>query len=161
MYLMTDINDSYNKTSVNPIEEYTEVKSSKIHGLGLFAKKFIPKGTVWWHARKDDILIISKEQFNVLDSSVKTARMENFMEILLIFSYYERELDALVFCLDNSRYVNHSLNANSGPSEDENPFCSAALRDIEIGEEITEDYSEYTVCNWLEKYTEYFNPSCW
>lgn len=36
---MTDINIPYNPTSINPIEEYVIVKPSKIHGLGLFAKK--------------------------------------------------------------------------------------------------------------------------
>ena len=37
----------YNLSLKNPIEEYAEVKKSKIHGLGLFAKKLIPKGTIW------------------------------------------------------------------------------------------------------------------
>ncbi|MFX0074924.1 MAG: hypothetical protein ACFE96_05745, partial [Candidatus Hermodarchaeota archaeon] len=78
---MTNIKDSYNKTSINPVEEYTEVKPSKIHGLGLFAKKFIPKGTIWWYAREEDILIISKDQFNILDSSTKTIMIENYLEI--------------------------------------------------------------------------------
>ena len=158
---MTDKIVPYNSTSINPIEEFTEVGQSKIHGVGLFAKKFIPKGTVWWHAREKDLMIITKEQFLTLDSSVKSPQMENFMTIILIYSYYERELDALVFCLDNSRYVNHSINPNSGAPEDESVFCSVAQRDINIGEEITEDYSKYTICNWLKKYNRFFDPSCW
>jgi len=156
-----DINFPYNKTSINPIDEYTEVKQSKIHGLGLFAKKLIPKGTIWWHARERDVLIITKDQFITLTSSIKSAQMETYMKILLTFSYYERDLDALIFCLDNSRYVNHSSNANSGSDEDETGFCSVAQRDIHIGEEITEDYSKYTFCNWLEEHKGFFDPSCW
>ncbi len=41
----------YELASNNPIKEYVEVRPSKIHGLGLFAKRFIPKGTILWHAR--------------------------------------------------------------------------------------------------------------
>jgi len=121
---MKDAQIPYNPNPTNPIDEYAEIKLSDIHGLGLFAKKLIPKG-------------------------------------LLTYSYYERDLDSLIFCLDNSRFVNHSFNANSGASKDENGFCAAALRDIQPGEEITEDYSKYTLCSWLKKYKEYFDPCCW
>jgi SET domain-containing protein len=151
----------FNLTNNNPISAYTEVKKSKIHGLGLFAKKKIPKGRIWWHARPQDVLIIYENQFLSLDNSLKSPSMESFMNSLLTYSYYERDLNALVFCLDNSRYVNHSFEANSGASEDENGFCALALRDIVPGEEITEDYSKYTLCNWLKKYKEYFDPCCW
>jgi len=40
----------YNPKPVNPIDEYTEVK-------------------IWWHARPQDVLIISKDQFLILDNS--------------------------------------------------------------------------------------------
>ncbi|MFX0024126.1 MAG: SET domain-containing protein [Candidatus Hermodarchaeota archaeon] len=158
---MTDIEIPYNKNPINPIDDHTEVKISGIHGLGLFAKKHITKGTIWWHARPQDVLIITKNQFLILDSSYKTSIMNRFMDNLLTYSYYERDLDALIYCLDNSRYVNHSFNANSGASEDENGFCAVAIKDIQLGEEITEDYSKYTLCSWLKKYKKYFDPSCW
>lgn len=151
----------YNRKKVNPIEVYAEVRSSPIHGLGLFAKKLIPKGTIWWHARPQDVLIISRDQFLTLASSYKTTSVNFFFENVLTYSYYEKFLNALIFCLDNSKYVNHSYNANSGSSKDENGFCSMAIKDIPPGEEITEDYSKYTFCSWLKKYKEYFEPSCW
>lgn len=158
---MKDTEIPYNFTEINPIDEYTEVRHSKIHGLGLFAKKLIPKGTIWWHARPQDVLIIAKDQFFTLETSLKTSSMNGYIDTLLTYSYYERNLDALIFCLDNSRFVNHSNNANSGASEDENGLCAMALRDIQSGEEITEDYSKYTLCRWLKKYKKYFDPSCW
>ncbi len=158
---MTDIVIRYNRSSINPIEEYAVVRPSKIHGLGLFAKKLIPKGTVWWHAREQDVMIITKEQFIMFDSSIKSPQIENFMTILLNYSYCERDIDALIFILDNNRYVNHSFNPNSGQPEDEPGICSVALRDIQIGEEITEDYSKYTIFNWLKKYNSFFDPSGW
>jgi hypothetical protein len=107
------------------------------------------------------VLIISENQFTTLENSIKSSLIEDYIKILLTYAYYERDLNALIFCLDNSKYVNHSINANSGPLEDESGFCSVAQRDIRIGEEITEDYSKYTLCTWLEKYKAYFDPSCW
>lgn len=151
----------FNRSSHNPITTYTEVKPSNIHGVGLFVKKKIPKGEIWWHARPIDILIVKKDEFLILNESIKVPLMESFMKALLTYSYYERNLDALIFCLDNSRYVNHSFHANSGASEDENGFMSVALRDILPGEEITEDYSKYTPCTWLKNYIQYFDPRCW
>ncbi|MEJ2251408.1 MAG: SET domain-containing protein [Candidatus Lokiarchaeota archaeon] len=151
----------FNRNPKNPIKDFGEVKQSKIHGLGLFAKNKIPCGTVWWHARPKDVIIITKEQFLNLDRSYKSQAIHNYINILLTYSYYERNLDSLVFCVDDSRYVNHSFDANSGASEDENGFCAVALRDIQPGEEITEDYSKYTLCSWLRKYKEYFDPCCW
>lgn len=158
---MKNIEIPYNFTAINPIDEYAKVRQSKIHGLGLFAKKLIPKGTKWWHARPKDVLILTKEQFLTLDASYKTSLMNDYIQTLLTYSYYERNLDALIFCLDNSRFVNHSANANSGASEDENGFCAIAQRDIQPGEEITEDYSKNTLCSWLKIYKEYFEPCCW
>lgn len=159
--LMRFDNIPYNKTALNPITQYVEVKPSKIHGLGLFAKKFIPKGTIWWHARPRDVLLISKEQFLTLEKSLKSPMVESFMHSLLTYSYYERDLDVLIFCLDDSRYMNHSIEPNSGASEDENGFCSVALKDINVGEEITENYTKYSKCSWIHAYKGYFDPSCW
>ncbi len=158
---MVEYHIPYNFHKDNPIQKYAEVKPSQIHGLGLFAKILIPKRTIWWHARPQDVLIISKKQFLTLDSSKKSKVIVKFMNSLLTYSYYERDLDALILSLDNSRYVNHSFDANSGASEDGNGFCAVAQQDIPAGVEITEDYSKYTLCSWLKKYKEYFDPCCW
>jgi len=151
---------NYNLTSINPFTEYTEVRPSKIHGFGLFVKKFIPKGTVWWHARPQDVSIITKEQFLILDNSKKTSLTDSYLECLLTYSYYDKVLDVLIFCLDDSKFVNHSIDPNSGTVE-EHGLNAIARRDIQIGEEITEDYSYYVQCDWLKKYKEYFDPTCW
>ena len=153
-------NMKYNQSSTNPISEYAEVRKSKIHGLGLFAKKLIPKGTVWWHARPRDVILITKDQFLILDNSEKTPLINNYLDCLLTYSYYDEILDVLIFCLDDSKFVNHSINPNSG-TIDEHELNAIAKRDIQPGEEITEDYSYYALCDWLTNYKKYFDPSCW
>jgi len=142
----------YNQSPISIIEEYTVVKSSGIQGHGLFAKKLIPEGTVWWHARSQDILIVKKDQFLTLvnsfnpPSSHKPQLVEKLTQCLLTYSYYDADIDALIFCLDNARYVNHSSSANSIAGVE--MFSSVALRDIQPGEEITEDYSKYKKARW-------------
>ncbi|MBY8992526.1 MAG: SET domain-containing protein-lysine N-methyltransferase [Candidatus Lokiarchaeota archaeon] len=96
----------------------------------------------------------------MLEGSPKTPLINNFIDTLLTYAYYDEILDALVFCLDDSKYVNHSLNPNSGTIE-ENSLSAIARRDIRPGEEITEDYSTYVLCDWLKKYKRFFDPSCW
>jgi len=150
----------YNISLKNPIKEYAEVRKSDIHGLGLFAKKLIPKGTIWWHARVQDVVIITKAQFLSLDEPPKTPLIKKFIESFLTYAYYDEILDSLIFCLDDSKYVNHSNNPNTGTIE-EHALNSIAKKDIHPGEEITEDYSAYSTCLWLQKYKFYFDPSCW
>jgi SET domain-containing protein len=157
---MKQIDIPYNLSLKNPIEEYAEVRSSAIHGLGLFAKKLIPKGTVWWHAREKDALVITKDQFLILDDPPKTPLITNFIESLLTYAYYDEILDALIFCLDDSKYVNHSFDPNTGTIE-EHALNAIARRDIQPGEEIVEDYTAYASCEWLQKYKEFFDPTCW
>ena len=127
---MMNKNIPYNNSLYNPIDEYTEVKASKIHGIGLFAKKLIPKGTMWWHARPGDVLIMTKNQFLTLDKSEKTSPVDNFLQGLLTYAYYDEVLDALVFCLDNSKFVNHSPDPNSGSIE-EHSLNAIASKDIQ------------------------------
>ena len=134
------------------VDEYTVVQPSGIEGYGLFARKLIPEGTVWWHARPQDIMVVGKEAFLTLVGSFrppppyKPRLVDRLIDCLLTYSYHDAELDALIFCLDNARYVNHSLDANSAAGVEK--FSSVALRDIQPGEEITEDYSGYSKASW-------------
>jgi len=159
--LKTYTKKPFNLTSINPIQEYAEVRPSQIHGLGLFAKKLIQKGAIWWHARPQDVLIITKEQFSTIETSYKSPLLNNFLNTLLTYSYYEKDTDTLVSCLDDSRYINHSFDANSGNSKEEYGFYSIADKDIQPGEEITEDYTTYKSCAWLQKFQKHFDLHCW
>jgi SET domain-containing protein len=161
MRLKTYSKIPYNLTPINPIKEYAEVRTSQIHGLGLFAKKFIPRKTIFWHARPQDVLIMTKEQFLILDASRKSPLTNNYIQCVLTYSYYEKDNDTLIFCLDDSRFINHSSNSNSGTSKEEHGFCAIADKDIQPGEEITEDYSTYTSCPWLKKYEKFSELHCW
>ncbi len=129
--------------------EFTEVKESGIHGLGLFAKRDIPKGTIWWKGEEGkNVLLLHRDQYDNFLLSGESELKTRFWEVLATYSYYAPQIDALVLCLDNVRYVNHSKTPNSHTPIDAYPLVSIALRDIKQGEEIVEDYDEYEFCPW-------------
>lgn len=134
----------------NPAWVLTEVRDSPIHGLGLFAKIAIPKGAVWWHARRDDVLLLDRRAYQTLVRSKQSTLTEQMLAAILTYSYYADDSDALIMCLDNARFVNHSLEPNSRALPGADRLRSVALRDIAAGEEIVENYLDYAPCPWAE-----------
>lgn len=120
------------------------VKSSTIQGLGLFASEFLPKGTIWWRATPNELIFIKKEQYEALRA------LSNGQSAFLIdierYGYYIRALDSLAYICTDARYLNHSSDPNSAPTEDR--LASVTLRDVACGEELLEDYRSQDVCPW-------------
>ncbi len=139
---------NYNTDTKNPVNDFTEVKPSTIEGFGLFAKAFIPKGTIWWAAAPEDVMLLNREQYITLVNSQQNSLSKSLQHTLLVYSYYIEIYDVLVFCLDNARFVNHSFNPNSGGDPISQSLASMTLRDIYPGEEILEDYTKYDQCPW-------------
>lgn len=110
----------------------TTVKNSDIHGLGLFADEFIPKGTVTWQYESKFDTGFTQEE---IDSLPETAK-----QFMLYYCYFDKELQKYILCSDNQRYINHSntsTNINSTPRQD------VAARDIQAGEEFLCDYVKF------------------
>jgi len=119
----------------------TKIGSSKIHGIGLFATEFIPKGTRSWRFDKSVDESFSKEEVDRLPEPKRS-------EVLsLHFTYISKHTGRYINCGDNAKYVNHSNSPNilvyfeGEGRKDENEQCIAG-RDIQPGEEITNDYRE-------------------
>lgn len=114
------------------IHPHTELRFiSPDVGYGVFATRFIPKGTVLWTLCRLDRV------FTPADISILP---ENYLEILARYSYVN-SAGNVVLCWDFGRYLNHSCNANMLPLNHE---VEIAIRDIQAGEEIT---CEYGTCN--------------
>ena len=96
-------------------------------GVGVFATKFIPKGTIVWIKDELDI-VLDEEDIESFDE----ARKE------YIYKYsYEDDDGEYVLCWDHARYVNHSFNPNCADTAYD---FELAGRDIQPGEQITCDY---------------------
>ena len=115
-----------------------KIRPSKIHGTGLFADEFIPKGKlIWTLGNCDDIY--TPGQVQQLPEPKRS-------EILgMHYAYMSKVTGRYINPGDNSKFVNHSKNPNmlsvfiSPEREDD----GVAARDIQKGEEITCDYDTF------------------
>lgn len=107
----------------------TYLDKSPIHGVGVFAGEFIPKGTLVWKFDPLIDIILSPEQVTELPEAAK--------EFVLSHSVpYPYGADNYCLTLDNSQYMNHSPEYNlQSDSEGDR-----ALVDIPEGTELTVNY---------------------
>lgn len=114
-----------------------KLSPSPIHGLGLFADQFIPKGTIIWRFTKG------------FDQRFTREELLKFPKILQIFfvkySSLSKKTGKYILCADQGNYMNHAENPNTICKyvKGEEEFVTYAVKDIQIREEITEDYLKY------------------
>ena len=101
-------------------------------GCGVFATAFIPKGTIVYV--KDELeLSISPDQFEQLDPILR--------EKVEMYSYIENQGNRIV-SWDHGKYVNHCCDCNTMST---GYGFEIAIRDIQPGEEITDEYGLFNV----------------
>ncbi len=124
------------------IHPNTELKMvSPEMGIGVFATKFIPKGTITWVQDELDI-ILQPEKVKTLSEEYQ-ATIEK--------SAFRNRAGELVLCWDNSRFVNHSFKSNCLTT----PYnFEIAIRDIHPGEELTDDYGYLNISEPFEAFQE-------
>jgi uncharacterized protein len=130
----------------------TIVKQSAIAGMGLFADEDIKEGSPVWQYTPETCMVITREQFQTfLQSFHKTEKQ--MIQYFLTYTYYQAQLKGVILCLDNGRFVNHSEKPNlKNPLNLQKNLAwqySVACRNIEKGEELTEDYRTYDSSEWL------------
>lgn len=114
----------------------TTAKPSPIHGLGCFTNERIRRGQVVWEFDPRIDLRIRMADLPSLPKAVQ--------DLLHLCGYVEiwGGERVVILCADHARHVNHSdcpNVADTGPAAD----TSIAVRDIEVGEELTCDYWTY------------------
>lgn len=113
----------------------TSIKPSSIHGVGLFAEEFIPKGTVTWRFNP---------RFDIYFDPREVASMPSAeRELVETYAYLSRKTGKYVYSVDNTRFANHSTNPNIDNSTvlpGDVEICGVAKRDIQAGKELTVDY---------------------
>ena len=107
----------------------TYLGKSKIHGVGVFSKQNVKKGRKIKEVRPE--FEIEFDQNNLPRMPLALA---NFIET----HSYEKELgsNVLVMGIDNEKYINHSKDPNVDDA-------GIALKDINIGDEITANYKDF------------------
>jgi SET domain-containing protein len=114
----------------------TRVAPSGIHGLGLFAARFVPRGTPVWKFQPGFDRDFSPEQFAALPP---LARQHTRW-----FCFVGKMDGHVILSGDHACFINHSLTPNTGaPADAPPPVVTVALRDLVAGEEITCNYFDY------------------
>lgn len=119
---------------------YATLLPSKVHGIGVFAIRDIPKGCRAMFSspndKEDEYIKVPKEQINKLPAHA-IALIENFClydeENYFIPEKGFKKVDLVI-------YLNHSDNPNLISISDGDYF--EAVRDIKAGEELLVDYGE-------------------
>ena len=118
-----------------------EVKGSPIHGKGVFALENIPKGKIVWKFDPTHDLVLSLDDFNQLDESAKVE--------LKRVAYLSGSSGQYVYPPENdpARFTNHdgernNLSVKIDEEVSKEPYF-IANRDIEAGEELTNNYSDF------------------
>ncbi len=101
-------------------------------GYGVFTTKFIRKGTITWVQDRLD---------QVLDSDALRRLDPNCSLLVEKYGWINRDGNQ-VLCWDFARFINHSCRANTlSPGLD----FDLAIRDIEVGEQLTTDYGSLNI----------------
>ncbi|MBI2444601.1 MAG: SET domain-containing protein-lysine N-methyltransferase [Candidatus Magasanikbacteria bacterium] len=117
----------------------TKIGPSKIHGIGLFADEFIPKGKLMWRVEHDFDLEFEASQLVNLSAPSRAQ--------FLKYSYRHPKTGKYVLPFDDARFFNHAdhPNINSVYPNGNNGECDVgiAAQDIMAGEELTCNYREF------------------
>ena len=109
------------------------VDRSSIHGLGIFAVHPISRGTSIWKFTPGFDLD--------LDPKLLDEQPEHFRKVLLHYGYIDPRLNRYILCCDDYRFANHSDTPNIRADLIADRYgIDVAARDIESGEELTNDY---------------------
>lgn len=96
-------------------------------GYGVVAREFIPKGTITW----------ALDNFDREFTPDEVAKMEPRYQQIVDTYCFRNNKGNLVLCWDQARFVNHSFNSNCLSTAYD---FEIAIRDIQPGEELTDDY---------------------
>ncbi len=111
----------------------SKIGPSKIEGIGLFADEPIRKGTKVWGFEPKLDLVLSKDEVEKLSPAAR----EQFYR----YAYLDKVRQKYLLCGDDARFFNHSDRPNCDETTDND--STFALKDIDVGEELTINYGEF------------------
>ena len=101
-------------------------------GYGIVATKLIPEGTITW----------VQDELDQVYTPEQVAEMSAFTQEMIDKFTFRNNQGNFVLCWDTAKYVNHSFNSNCISTAYD---FEIAIRDIQPGEELTDDYGYLNV----------------
>jgi SET domain-containing protein len=120
-----------------------KLKSSGLHGVGLFANEAIKKGQLIYTASPLLDLNITQEQFDSLEQGEK--------DEILWWGFFDHPSQMWHVDFDVSKFINHASNATVTQDENHDEAYLVAARDVQPGEELTQNYLEFETQEDLER----------
>lgn len=112
-----------------------KLKTSELHGVGLFADESIKQGQLVYTASPLLDLNITQEQFDSLEQKEK--------DEILWWGFFDQPSQMWHVDFDVSKFINHSNDATVTQDENHDEAYLIATRDIQSGEELTQNYLEF------------------
>lgn len=112
-----------------------KLRSSELHGIGLFSDQDIKKGSLIYTASPVLDLNISQDQFDSLSQNEK--------DEILWWGFFDKPSQKWHVDFDVSKFINHSFEATVTQNEQHDEAYLVAMKDIEAGEELTQNYLEF------------------
>jgi len=114
----------------------TRVLPSAIHGMGLFAVQFVPRGAPVWQFHTGFDHEFSPDEFAKFPAPARRH--------IRWFSFVSKESGNFILSGDHACFMNHSPSPSTGAAaEAPSPVTTVALQDITEGEGITCNYFEF------------------
>jgi uncharacterized protein len=114
------------------------IRSSKIHGKGVFARKDIPKGIkIIEYVGK---IVSRKEGDRIAEEQYAKSKKKGSCGAVYIFELNKKQdVDGDV-SWNTAKYINHSCEPNCRYKRIDNHIWIVSIRDIKKGEELSYDY---------------------
>ncbi len=135
-----------------PINEWMEARGSQIHGLGVFARRDVPKGTRMIEYTGEKIGNREADR-RYDDESMK--RHHTFLFIL-----NDRTCVDAAFDGNASRFINHSCDPNAEAVIERGHIWIDAVRKIPAGTEIVYDYQYEDEPDYTEEDLRFYTCRC-
>ncbi len=119
-----------------------KLDTSKLHGIGLFAAENVQKGQLVYTASPVLDLNITQEQFDALNESEQQE---------IRWWGFEVEPGIWHVDFDVSKFINHSYDSTVTQDQHTKEAHLIAVRDIEAGEELTQNYLEFESAEDLQR----------
>ena len=120
-----------------------KLKESSLHGIGLFADEKIEKGLVVYTASPLLDVNITRAQFASLE--------ENEKKEVGYWGFWNEPNNVWHVDFDVSKFINHSFQPTVTQDSNHQDAYLVATRDIEPGDELTQNYLEFETKEDLQK----------
>src|SRR3989344_7142663 len=120
-----------------------KLDKSEYHGIGLFADQKIKKGDLIYTASPILDLNITQAQFDSLDEKEKKE--------IQWWGFFDQPSQRWHVDFDVSKFMNHAYGATVSQDPNRQEAYLVATRDIEPGEELTQNYLEFETVEDLKR----------